>query len=153
MKFIINDLQDKTVLNYRLINKVFAALNKKMTGKLKNHEVIVTLVDDTYLRRLNKRFLGRDTFTDVIAFPMEESSSPPVKGHKSSTIILGDVVVSVQRAKLQAAGFKHSFNQELALLIIHGTLHLLGYDDIKATDAAVMCQKEQEILQTLKQGN
>jgi probable rRNA maturation factor len=149
MEFCINNIQKKIGLDIRFIKKVFATLNKNLTGKLKNHELVITFVDDTYIRRLNKRFFGRDTFTDVIAFPFEEHVGPAARGHKPSKVILGDVVVSVTRARVQSKKFKHSFNEELALLVIHGTLHLLGYDDIKAKDAVMMRKKEQEILQTL----
>ena len=152
MEFIINNLQDKISLDYRWIKKVFTALNKKITGKMKRHQLVITLVDDAHIRRLNKRFLGRDNFTDVIAFPMEERFTIEAGGYRSSRIILGDVVVSVQRARVQANRFKYSFKEELALLIIHGTLHLLGYDDIKSKDAMLMRQKEQEILAMLKLG-
>lgn len=152
MKFIINSLQKKILLNKKLINKVFNTLNKNVADRLSNYELTVTFVDDKYIRRLNKRFLGKDRFTDVIAFPMEEISRPLVSRRKLPTIILGDVVISVDRAKVQAKRFRHSFDEELALLIIHGTLHLLGYDDIKTKNATLMRQKEQEILQILKFG-
>ncbi len=141
MKFIINNLQ-KIPLNEKFIIKVFDKINKCFKIKFKNYELVITFVDDRYIRRLNRKFLAKNSPTDVMAFPMQESFSP--SGTRG--MVLGDVVISVQRAKIQAKRFKNSFNNELALLIIHGTLHLLGYDDIKAKDALVMRKKEQDIL-------
>ena len=86
----------------------------------------------------------------VMAFPMKESFGTKSFKNQLSTIVLGDVVISVERAKVQARKFSHSFYEELALLIIHGVLHLIGYDDIKKKDTLIMRRKEQEILKTIK---
>ncbi len=73
------------------------------------------LSDDRELRRLNRRFLGRDYPTDVLSFPDRDGS-------------LGDIAISVDRARRQAAEFGHSLEEELSILMLHGVLHLLGMD-------------------------
>ena len=177
MKFIINNIQNRISLNgkfvttiFNNINRHFISLNKnnliqlkstpnfikEFVGCLCNYKLIVTFVDDKYIRTLNNKFLGRNYVTDVIAFPMQESFDPIRLGEPKSSkyrlesIVLGDIVISVDRARVQAKRFKHSFYEELALLVIHGTLHLLGYDDIKEKDILIMRKKEQEILKTIK---
>lgn len=73
------------------------------------------LTDDRELRRLNRQFLGRDYPTDVLSFPSGNGS-------------LGDIAISVDRARLQAAEFGHSLEEEIAILMLHGVLHLAGMD-------------------------
>lgn len=81
------------------------------------------LVGDRAIRRLNRAYLNHDHPTDVLAFPQPQGSPSP------GPHLLGDVVISVDTAARQAKAHGHSLNQELALLLIHGLLHLLGYDD------------------------
>ena len=159
------------VLQQKRITKIFKEMNTYFTllkkgdftqlnsepGFLKefildshNYELIITFVDDKYIRKLNNKFLKRNYITDVIAFPMRESFTMKSFKNGSSIVVLGDIVISVERAKVQAKKFRCSFYEELALLIIHGTLHLLGYDDIKKKDTLIMRKKEQEILKTIK---
>jgi probable rRNA maturation factor len=83
----------------------------------------VLLVGDRAIRRLNRTYLGRDHPTDVLAFPQARAFSMP------GPSLLGDVVISVDTAARQAKAHGHSLDRELALLLIHGLLHLLGYDD------------------------
>ncbi|MEX0788209.1 MAG: rRNA maturation RNase YbeY [Anaerolineales bacterium] len=83
-------------------------------------QVTVVLTDDRTLRRLNRRFASLDRATDVLSFPAE---APP-----RAARYLGDVVISVPRARRQAASRGHPVRSELSLLAVHGVLHLLGYD-------------------------
>ncbi|HET7853089.1 MAG TPA: rRNA maturation RNase YbeY [Candidatus Methylomirabilis sp.] len=86
-------------------------------------ELSVLLVGDRAIRRLNRVYLNRDHPTDVLAFPQPKGFPSP------GPHLLGDVVISVETAARQAKAQGHSLDQELALLLIHGLLHLLGYDD------------------------
>jgi len=95
--------------------------------------VTVVLVTDAMIRRLNRRFLDKDRPTDVLAFPGE----PPA---------LGEVAISVQRARAQARAIGHPAAVEIALLAAHGTLHLLGYDDRAAADRARMMRRQAALL-------
>ncbi|MDR7483255.1 MAG: rRNA maturation RNase YbeY [Armatimonadota bacterium] len=101
-------------------------------------EVEVALVDDATIARLNRRYLGHRGPTDVLTFPGD--SSP----------VLGEIVVSVERARAQAAALGHGLWREVALLVIHGVLHLRGYDDRTHAGAARMHRRAHAILATLR---
>ncbi len=87
-------------------------------------EVSILLVDDDAIRALNARYRGMDTATDVLSFSQETAVS-----HPGGVRLLGDIVVSVDTAARQAAAGGRSLDDEAAQLVIHGVLHLLGYDD------------------------
>ncbi len=86
-------------------------------------ELTVVLADDALLRELNLRYLGIDEPTDVLSFPAGEGAS-----ERSESYYLGDVVIGLPVAKRQASAGGHSVEAELALLTVHGVLHLLGHD-------------------------
>jgi len=111
-------------------------------------QVGIALVSDAALRRLNRTFLGVDRPTDVLSFPTlavrrrprrRSISAPgsrlPVPDPKR---YLGDVAISVDRARVQARDARHALRTEIVLLAVHGILHLLGYDDHRPADAARM---------------
>ena len=85
--------------------------------------VSVTFVDDRYIQRLNKEYLERDYPTDVLAFPIDELDSQNGDFEK----ILGDVYISLDRAKVQSAAYRVPFEEEVGRLLLHGLFHLLGY--------------------------
>ena len=84
--------------------------------------VSIVLTGDATLRRLNREFRGKDQTTDVLSFPSGEDEMP------DGTRPLGEIVISVAQAARQAEAFGHSLARELRVLVIHGYLHLLGYD-------------------------
>jgi len=104
-------------------------------------EVSLTLTGDPGIRDLNRRYLDRDRPTDVMAFPMSV--------WEGLSFVLGDVVVSVDTARLQARDWNRPFPEELTRLVIHGTLHLLGYTDESEDSAALMHSKEDDVLGAL----
>lgn len=85
--------------------------------------VSVTFVDDPYIQRLNKDYLKRDFPTDVLAFPIDELGNQ----NRDFETILGDVYISLDRAKEQSSAYKVPFEEEVARLMLHGLFHLLGY--------------------------
>jgi rRNA maturation RNase YbeY len=93
--------------------------------------VSVVLVDSKYCRKINKLYLNHDDVTDVISFPLE-----------TGRMLEGEVYVNLDRARAQANDHGVSFSNEAARLIIHGTLHLVGYDDTSARKAKVMKSEE-----------
>ncbi|MDN5300762.1 MAG: putative rRNA maturation factor [Thermoanaerobacteraceae bacterium] len=111
-------------------------------------EVSVVLVDDAYIRELNRQYRAKDTHTDVLSFAMRESvpEEEAIEGDPGAEQLLGDIVISVERAREQAEEYGHSFERELGYLAVHGVLHLLGYDHEKEEDRKIMRQKEEEIL-------
>ena len=99
-------------------------------------EVSIRFVGDTRMRRLNREYRGNERTTDVLAFAFREASGP-------FSHMLGDVVISIPMALRQAKSFDHSLSEELARLLIHGVLHLVGYDHERSeADARSMKRKE-----------
>lgn len=95
------------------------------------------LADSGRLRRLNRKYRQIDRVTDVISFAMREGQP-----HPGATSELGDIYISLPRTRRQARQYRVSFDQELRRLVVHGTLHLLGYDHQKPAQAARMRNKE-----------
>ena len=107
-------------------------------------ELSLDLVGDRRIRRLNRQYRGRDHPTDVLAFPMREVAGP-------ASSFLGDVVISLHTAARQAEACGHSLDHEVVTLLIHGTLHLCGYEHERgAREAYRMRRKELAILESLK---
>ncbi|HLW47254.1 MAG TPA: rRNA maturation RNase YbeY [bacterium] len=111
-------------------------------------DVGVALVDDGYIRVLNREYRGGDYATDVLAFPIDPDDGAPASS-QAGEATLGDIVISVERAREQARQFKHPLRREVALLAIHGLLHLLGYDDETEAAASVMWARQKELLETI----
>ena len=153
--FLVNvvNLQKKVKIDKKYVQKVASKtirLGTRDRDKLwrAKSEVGIIFVNDSYIKRLNRKYRRVNSITDVIAFPME--------GHgefvpsMTSSHILGDVFISADRAKVQAKDFKHSVGEEIAILTIHGILHLLNYDHRRRKNALVMRRKEEEILNHIK---
>jgi probable rRNA maturation factor len=114
----------------------------------RNCDLSVLIVDDARIHRLNARYRGVDRPTDVLAFAMREG--PFAHLHPQ---ILGDVVISAQTALRQARARRHALAEELTRLLIHGTLHLLGYDhEVSPADARLMRAKERELWRLVAPG-
>ena len=103
---------------------------------VENSELSITLTDDEHIHALNKKFRNIDRATDVLSFAFRESDEPEIIG--TDFEILGDVIISLERAKTQATDFGHSFLREVIFLEVHGLLHLLGYDHIDDDDRREM---------------
>lgn len=112
----------------------FLAQAQDTTGL--NGQVTVLLTTDATIRDLNRRFRGKNEATDVLSFP----STNPAPGHEK---IAGDVAISVETARKQAAEQGHALGVELRILILHGLLHLAGYDH--ETDAGRMQRRERQL--------
>lgn len=110
--------------------------------ELDNLEFNVIIVDNEKIHELNKEFRGIDRPTDVITFALEDNEDFP----KLETRILGDIYISLEKAKGQAIEYGHGFLRELSFLAIHGFLHLLGYDHMVEEEEKVMFGKQEEIL-------
>jgi len=108
-------------------------------------DLTVILVDEAYISKLNRRFRGRKETTDVLAFGMMEGEESP-----ATLPLWGDIYVSAERARRQAKEFGVTFDFEVARLVIHGVLHLLGYTHKKKSLAVRMQQKEEEFLERWK---
>ncbi len=107
-------------------------------------EVSVSIVDGDEIRQLNKKFRNIDKATDVLSFPLMEPGEP-----EEDEMMLGDIVINIERVVSQAAEYNHSFARELGFLTAHSMLHLLGYDHMNDKDEAEMFAKQETILTTL----
>lgn len=106
-------------------------------------ELSLALVGNAEIRELNARFRHKDSPTDVLSFPVEEVPPPGLS-------LLGDVIISVEKAEEQAKDRQRTLNEELATLLIHGALHLLGYDhERSAREARVMRAMEKKLYRAL----
>lgn len=110
-------------------------------------EVSVTLVDNARIREMNAEFRGIDKETDVLSFPMgdEEFEVDP----DTDAILLGDIVISLEKAQAQAEEYGHSFRREVAFLITHSLFHLLGYDHTTPEEEAEMFARQESVLKKL----
>ncbi len=113
-------------------------------------DVSVTLCDNEYIRRLNKQYRGKDKHTDVLSFPLYEDGDFDI-GECISCAMLGDIVISLERAKEQALEIGNSFLREIAFLAIHSTLHLLGYDHERSKEEEEeQCRLQKEIIEKVE---
>lgn len=131
---IINEQQEQvpdelTELLVQLLQK--AAEIQEVADK----EVAVTFVDNEQIREINKEFRKIDKPTDVLSFPLEEEDA------------LGDIIISIPKAREQAQEYNHTFHREMGFLAVHGFLHLLGYDHETAEQEKEMFTRQEQILQ------
>ena len=111
-------------------------------------EVTLLLVDETEMASYNQRFLERQGATDVLAFPVEEllPGVIPDRTPLGPPLMLGDVVIAPAYVRRQARDFGVSFDDEMALMVTHGILHLLGYDHGDEDEAKRMEERERQLL-------
>ncbi len=131
-----NGLNDKRVDEKEKLVLRIADFTLRSEG-LERGELSIALVGDQDMQRLNRDYRGLNETTDVLSFPLGEED-------------FGEVIISWPRAREQAREFGHSLNRELGFLLVHGILHLLGYDHQKEEDREVMRNKEEEILSRLE---
>ncbi len=135
---IINETDEKIVELKKINELIDFALKKE---KLDNVEFNIIIVNNERIKQINKEYRNIDRETDVISFALED--------YKDITLpyrLLGDIYISIDKAKSQAVDYGHSLLRELGFLSIHGLLHLLGYDHIKEEEEKVMFTRQEEIL-------
>lgn len=108
-----------------------------------NADITIVLTDDRQLHELNLDYLGVDAPTDVLSFPASEMDP------ETGTTYLGDIILSIPRAIVQAQAGGHPVEAEAQLLVVHGTLHLLGYDHATDDEKAVMWGEQAKVLEKL----
>ena len=110
--------------------------------------VSVVVTGDAMVRDLNRRYRGEDAATDVLSFSQRENGGEFVVA-PGEPARLGDVVISLPAARRQAKQAEHSLEREVALLLVHGVLHLLGYNHVTEAEARVMESKQTTLLSSL----
>ena len=152
LKIVYENAQDKIPLTYRVKMLVRHAVEETLDYEQFENpiEVSVTFTDNEGIAELNHRFRGIERPTDVLSFPLfdyEGSDEPPVDELMG---MLGDIVLSLEMAKLQAEEYGHSFEREVAFLCVHSMLHLLGYDHERSEEEdREMRAKQSEIMRIM----
>lgn len=145
MNTIINS---EVEVDEKILSEILRAADT--VGKLygcENSELSITLTDDKNIHALNKKYRNIDRPTDVLSFAFRESEEPQILN--AEVEILGDIIISVERAKVQAEEYGHSFLREVIFLEVHGLLHLLGYDHIEESERAEMEGEQKFIMEQL----
>ena len=152
IKIIFSNEQKKFKCGFKLralITKSVSKALEYMDFKYKC-QVSVTFTDNEGIRELNREYREKDAATDVLSFPMYDFNTEELYG-EDEVVSLGDIVISVERAKEQAKEIGHTFLEEVAFLAIHSTLHLLGYDHERSPeDDEAQCAAQREIISTLE---
>lgn len=123
--------------------------------------VNVLLTDNEGIREYNREYRGIDKPTDVLSFPNIDYEEPALFDHveeaeadcfdpDSGELVLGDIIISVDKVKEQAESYGHSERREFAFLVAHSMLHLCGYDHMEEAEAAVMEEKQRKVLDRLQ---
>ena len=142
IRLSVSSISKCPFLNKKKLKSIVRFVFKYVGAKDANLSIVFT--SDRAIKRLNYLYRRKNRPTDVLAFSMREG-----KHLKRDSLILGDVIISVDRAKRQAKNFNTSFKKEIYLYVIHGILHLLGYDDERPSSGKRMRKKEMQILNSL----
>ncbi|MDQ0213917.1 putative rRNA maturation factor [Oikeobacillus pervagus] len=147
---LIIDLVDETNRldkeAFQLVESILQFASTK-EGIEQDSEVSVTFVDNDRIQEINREYRDKDQPTDVISFALEEMAEDEIEiSGVDMPRILGDIIISVPKAKQQAEEYGHSFQRELGFLALHGFLHLLGYDHMVEEDEKQMFGRQKEIL-------
>ena len=147
MIYFMNDTKTRISYKLKMLVRRSVMASLEYEGFYNNAEVSVTFTDNAGIKALNSEYRGIDKETDVLSFPLtdfEGGEEPPAN---EATVMLGDIVVSLEKACEQAEEFGHSFEREMAFLCVHSMLHLLGYDHVNSDDEdAEMRRRQREIL-------
>ena len=150
MEIIISNFPEELTFPEEIEANVRAAA--EMVGQLygvENGEVSVTLTNNEYIHTLNKEYRGIDRPTDVLSFALNESEEPEMVDGPAVNV-LGDLIISVERAEEQAADYGHSLRREVAFLTVHGMLHLLGYDHMEDEEREEMEAEQRFVMEKLR---
>ena len=139
--------KDNGILALEIILKEVASEVLSHSGASTEVDLTLVVANDAQIQKLNRDFLGIDAPTDVLAFPGGESDPD------TGSLYLGDVILSYEQARIQAASAGQSITDELSLLAVHGILHLLGYDHNNDENMSTMWKMQNEILSKIAHGN
>jgi probable rRNA maturation factor len=141
-KIEITDLQDYVRLDRKQVLQVIRRVIKEEGRSAKSLSIVLT--DNRHMRDLNREYLGHDTLTDVISFPLEDLDWP---GGSANCGLNGEIIASAELAAQQAQATNTDPRGELMLYIVHGLLHLMGYDDRNPDVARRMHAREDALLE------
>ncbi len=131
-------------VNSVLIKRIARCVVEEL--RLGDTELSICLTDDAGIRELNSQYRGKDKATDVLSFPMEEDELGCEGFGDAGARVLGDVAISVETARRQAESYGVTFYEEMARLLTHGILHLIGFDHVNGGRQAALMKREEEHL-------
>ncbi|HHV26260.1 MAG TPA: rRNA maturation RNase YbeY [Tissierellia bacterium] len=145
MEVYIDNRQDEITIDDELIELMEKVMKECLALEEKGFdtEISVSFVNNKEIQELNREYRNVDSSTDVLSFPMTDDFS------LIHIPILGDIVISLEKALSQAEEYGHSFNREVAYLTAHSMFHLLGYDHMKEDEKQVMRKKEKQVMKSL----
>lgn len=159
MMIEFDNRQDKVDFSESVKNLIIQAVGAslKHEGFKEKYELSVVVTDNNGIREINREFRDIDRETDVLSFPMlefEDGYSEEVeveidfedKNPETGAVVLGDIVLSLEKAAAQSQEYGHSIEREVGFLTVHSCLHLLGYDHENEEDRNIMREKEEQIL-------
>lgn len=159
MMIEFDNRQEKIDFSESIKGLIFEAVEAslKYEGFREEYELSVVITDNVGIREINREFRDIDRETDVLSFPMlefEEGYSEEGefeidfedKNPETGAVVLGDIVLSLEKAATQSREYGHSIEREVGFLIVHSCLHLLGYDHENGEDRNIMREKEEKIL-------
>lgn len=142
MEYELTNLTKEKV-NLQLLDKVICKVSELLN--VNNSFVSVVLTDNKHIHEINKTYRNIDRETDVISFAFMDND----ENIKSDITDLGEIYISLEKAHSQAEDYNHSFEREICFLLVHGLLHLLGYDHMNEKDEKEMFGLQDEILSSL----
>lgn len=145
MDYYIDNRQSKYEITSELEQLLEKVIDEvlRVEGLSKNYEVSISFVENDEIKELNRDYRGVDKETDVLSFPMEDEF-----GLEDS--LLGDIIISIDKANEQSLEFGHTIEREIAYLTAHSMFHLLGYDHMKEDEKLIMREKEKQVMKNLK---
>ncbi len=145
MQYYIDNRQSKYEITEDLEDLIEKVILESLSveGLDHNYEISISLVENDEIRELNAQYRNVDSVTDVLSFPMEEDFD-------FGTPILGDIIISIERAQDQAKEYGHSLEREIAYLTCHSMFHLMGYDHMEEDEKNQMRAKEKQVMKNLK---
>lgn len=144
LKYYIDNRQSKYEITEELEKLLELVINEALMveGISKDYEVSISFVGNSEIRELNREYRGVDSETDVLSFPMEDE-------FEISTLLLGDIIISIERAKEQSLEYGHTLEREIAYLTAHSMFHLMGYDHMNEEEKKIMRNKEKQVMKNL----
>ena len=161
MSVLIDNRQDKVTVDEAMEALVAQVVDKVLAYEEceEEYEVSISFVENEEMRSLNNEYRSIDKETDVLSFPMVEFADDELEeehedeyedeDYIDEEIALGDIVISMEKVLEQSEEYGHSFNRELAFLLVHGMLHLLGYDHEDEITEKEMFDKQETILREM----
>lgn len=146
MEVYIDNRQDKVEIEDDILEVIEKVVKEVLIFEDESLEceVSVSFVDNEEIKGLNRDYRGVDKETDVLSFPMDDEFS--VEG----PLLLGDIIISLEKALEQSKDFGHSLYREISYLTAHSMFHLLGYDHMNEEEKNIMREKEKEVMKILK---